>query len=210
MPGDAISSGFDCISRRFPAGLLAVNQGESTQKCSQRRRKCASGILETHSRDQGTGIVGAALRRPPKPSPMGKVDLTENACILRQRRMRSSCDQPSVSAAIEAPKPMKALHRRVFRALDAPAVGYPIGLAALGHFSTGLPDARAQCCALGPIAHGRAPSCGKLSTGEFSGRSMPLRWGSIECAGHCSCSLFPVPCSLFPIPCSLVPLVPSS
>ena len=49
MPADAVSSGFDCISRRFPAGLLAVNQGESTQKCSQRRRKCASGILETHS-----------------------------------------------------------------------------------------------------------------------------------------------------------------
>ena len=45
-----------------------------------------------------------------------------------------------------------------FRALISTAVGYPIDLAALGHFSTGLPNARAQCCALGPIAHGRAPS----------------------------------------------------
>ena len=49
MRGDAVSSGFGCISRRFPAGLVGLSQGESTQKCSQRRRKCASGILETHS-----------------------------------------------------------------------------------------------------------------------------------------------------------------
>ena len=50
MPGDAVSSGFGCISRRFSAGLVGLSQGKSTQKCSQRRRKCASGILETHSK----------------------------------------------------------------------------------------------------------------------------------------------------------------
>jgi len=36
MPGDAVSSGFDCISRRFSAGLVGLSQGKSTQKCSQR------------------------------------------------------------------------------------------------------------------------------------------------------------------------------
>ena len=50
MQGDAISSGFACISRRFSAGLVGLSQGKSTQKCRQRRRNCASGILETHSR----------------------------------------------------------------------------------------------------------------------------------------------------------------
>ena len=50
MQGDAISSGFACISRRFSAGLLAASQGKSTQKCSSRRRKCISPNLETHSR----------------------------------------------------------------------------------------------------------------------------------------------------------------
>ena len=50
MQEEAISSGFACISRRFSAGLLAASQGKSTQKCRQRRRNCASGILETHSK----------------------------------------------------------------------------------------------------------------------------------------------------------------
>ncbi len=49
MQGDAISSGFACISRRFSAGLVELSQGKSTPKCRQRRRNCASGILETHS-----------------------------------------------------------------------------------------------------------------------------------------------------------------
>ena len=49
MQGDAISSGFACISRRFSAGLVGLSQGKSTQKCRQSRRNCASGILETHS-----------------------------------------------------------------------------------------------------------------------------------------------------------------
>ena len=40
MQGDAVSSGFDCISRRFSAGLVGLSQGKSTQKCSQRRRNC--------------------------------------------------------------------------------------------------------------------------------------------------------------------------
>ncbi len=31
------------------AGLVGLSQGKSTQKCRQRRRNCASGILETHS-----------------------------------------------------------------------------------------------------------------------------------------------------------------
>ena len=52
MQGDAVSSGFGCISRRFPAGLVGLSQGKSTQECSQRCRKCASGILETHSRNE--------------------------------------------------------------------------------------------------------------------------------------------------------------
>ncbi len=47
--GDAISSGFACISRRFSAGLVGLSQGKSTRKCRQRRRNCTSGILETHS-----------------------------------------------------------------------------------------------------------------------------------------------------------------
>ena len=51
MQGDAISSGFACISRRFSAGLVGLSQGKSTQKCRQRRRNCASGILETHSKE---------------------------------------------------------------------------------------------------------------------------------------------------------------
>ena len=38
----------------------------------------------------------------PMPSPLGKVDLAENACILRQRRMRSSRDQPRASVGIQA------------------------------------------------------------------------------------------------------------
>ena len=38
----------------------------------------------------------------PKPSPMGKVDLTKNACIFGQRRMRSPHAPPRASAAIEA------------------------------------------------------------------------------------------------------------
>jgi hypothetical protein len=49
MQGDAISSGFACISRRFSAGLLAASQGKSTPKGRQRRRNCASGIFETDS-----------------------------------------------------------------------------------------------------------------------------------------------------------------
>ena len=49
MQGDAISSGFACISRRFSAGLVELSQGKSTRKCRLRRRNCASGILETHS-----------------------------------------------------------------------------------------------------------------------------------------------------------------
>ena len=49
MQGDAISSGFARISRRFSAGLVGLSQGKSTPKCRQRRRNCTSGILETHS-----------------------------------------------------------------------------------------------------------------------------------------------------------------
>ena len=52
MQGDAISSGFACISRRFSAGLVGLSQGKSTPKCRQRRRNCTSGILETHSNIQ--------------------------------------------------------------------------------------------------------------------------------------------------------------
>ena len=62
MQGDAISSGFACISRRFSAGLVGLSQGKATQKCSQRRRKCASGILETHSKPHAP--IAAAISGP--------------------------------------------------------------------------------------------------------------------------------------------------
>ena len=118
MQGDAISSGFACISRRFSAGLVGssarktlqwrvfsgtsarktvqwtvfsgtsawktvqwtvfsedgsadprltgrqtpeASQGKSTQKCRQRRRNCASGILETHSSNCNLQILRLRL-----------------------------------------------------------------------------------------------------------------------------------------------------
>ena len=47
---------------------------------------------------------GAGLRRTSLfiAFPMGKVDLTKNACIFRQRRMRSPCVPLRASAGIEA------------------------------------------------------------------------------------------------------------
>ena len=57
MSGDAVSSVSGCNSRRFSAGLLDASQGKATQKCSLRRRKCASDILETHSNI----LISAAL-----------------------------------------------------------------------------------------------------------------------------------------------------
>ena len=45
-----------CSSRRFPAGLVALSQGESTQKCSPRRRKCILPNLETHSRVESSEL----------------------------------------------------------------------------------------------------------------------------------------------------------
>jgi len=73
MLGDTVSSGFDCISRRFSAGLLAVNPGKPTQECSQRRRKCASGILETR--------LNVFHREPKKAATRPR-----QACIERQSR----------------------------------------------------------------------------------------------------------------------------
>ena len=92
MLGDAVSSGYDCISRRFSAGLLAVNQGKPTQKCSQRRRKCASGILET--RPKCSLLRGAWIDYQKTPS---------FATNLRLRFI--SISQPVVAPALEGISP---------------------------------------------------------------------------------------------------------
>ena len=62
MQGDAVSSGFACSLRRFSAGLVGLSQGKSTQKCRQRRRKCASGILETRPNNRLYRIVDHSSR----------------------------------------------------------------------------------------------------------------------------------------------------
>ena len=92
MLGDAVSSGYDCISRRFSAGLLAVNQGKPTQKCSQRRQKCASGILET--RPKCSLLRGAWIDYQKTPS---------FATNLRLRFI--SISQPVVAPALEGISP---------------------------------------------------------------------------------------------------------
>ena len=78
MEGDAVSDGFDCISRRFSAALVDPKARKSNTEMQSRseigdfrvryadchgsnhrfearhrwRRKCTSGILETHSNDR--------------------------------------------------------------------------------------------------------------------------------------------------------------
>ena len=119
MQGDAISSGFACISRRFSAGLVGSSarksvqwtdfsengsadprrtgrqapepsQGKSTQKCRQRRRNCASGILETHS---SRGVSGIA-----KGSTKGTVN-REQGTGMAADAIRNNANSPGVSGA---------------------------------------------------------------------------------------------------------------
>ena len=49
IPGDAVSRGFDRISRQFSKGSLAASRGKATRECSQKRRKCILPNSETPS-----------------------------------------------------------------------------------------------------------------------------------------------------------------
>ena len=119
MQEDAVSSGLGCISRRFSAGLLAASQGKSTQKCRQRRRKCTSGILETHSK-QIPHNVGGSLTDDFQPSAACKfLDLPPGAC---QPVRRGSADPSSLKTVhwtvFRALVPLKSVHWTDFRALE--------------------------------------------------------------------------------------------